>query len=265
MQIRTFGLVIIGLFLLVLGGACSSAPTQSNQQPAQQPAQQQPPATPAQAAQAPAEEGIRLRPVDGAAQDASFEAFRRTLLDAAQRRDTEFVISILDRQIMNRFGGRGGVAEFREHWKPERPDSQLWEVLHTVLSNGGSFRVVEGERQFCAPYAYSEWMTVANQLPEIERTWQYAAITGENVALRREPDANAPAVAMLSYNIVRTDLERSVAIPNREGSYTWVRVTTLSGKEGYVPGASVYGNHSYKACFEKAGERWLMTGLFVGD
>jgi hypothetical protein len=67
-----------------------------------------------------------VRPVDEAAKDASFLAFRTKLIAAAKRRDAKYILSIVDRNIMNSYGGNGGVKEFKESWEINRPDSKFW-------------------------------------------------------------------------------------------------------------------------------------------
>src|SRR5262249_1038792 len=90
----------------------------------------------------------KLYPVDEGPKDPSFQAFRDNLIDAAKNRDMKFVLSILDPNIQNSFGGDGGVEEFKEKWKPGNPEGELWDVLLKILSMGGSL----SENGFCAPY-----------------------------------------------------------------------------------------------------------------
>ncbi|MBI2818092.1 MAG: hypothetical protein HYX72_14250 [Acidobacteria bacterium] len=81
----------------------------------------------------------KLYPVDEGFRDATFFAFRARLLEAVQRRDMSFVQSILFPGIQNNFGGDGGIAEFKTKWEVESPEGELWKVLTTVLTRGGSF------------------------------------------------------------------------------------------------------------------------------
>lgn len=211
------------------------------------------------------EQGIKLYPVDEGSQDRSFEVFRQRLLEATRKRDSNFILSILDLHIKNSFGGDGGVDEFKEQWKLDQTDSELWEELIAILSNGGSFMNSDGEEIFCAPYVYSQWEKVANQLPDSEGTPDYVVIIGENVDMRREPSPSASIIATLSYNVVKVDYDDSVTDKDDTNHFAWIKITTLSGKQGYVAGKYVSSPSAYRACFKKEGEKWVMTALVAGD
>lgn len=200
----------------------------------------------------------KLYPVDEGSKDSSFKAFREKLLEAARKRDKQFIVSILDPKIQNSFGSDGGLKEFQERWKLDSPDSELWNTLITILSLGGSFVASEGEMTFCAPYVFSRW-------PHNFDSFKYAAITGKNVRLRMQPNSTAPVVITLSYDIVKTDYEESMPEKAGSDSYTWVRVTTLTGTKGYISGKYVRSPIDYRACFSKANGKWVMTVLVAGD
>ena len=243
---------------LLLGTmAClHTVPSSSNQKP---PA----PGTPEQKSADQAE--LKLPPVDEADRDPSFVAFRAKLLEAVEKKDATFVLSILDRSIINSFGGNGGVEEFKEQWKLDQPDSELWTELKTILSLGGSFVKDSGEiSQFCAPYVYSTWDRVEGKVPELDDAPSYGAIVGDKVALRREPREDSETIATLSYDVVTVDYERSIA-ESKEGQFAWLNVATVDGKQGFVKQNEFRGPIEYRACFTKTGKEWKMTVLVAGD
>jgi hypothetical protein len=214
----------------------------------------------------PHQQEIKLYPVDEGIQDPSFKAFREKLLEAARKRDADFVLTILDPHILNSFGGDGGIEEFKKQWKLDQPDSsKLWKELADILSKGGSFLDFDGKREFCAPYVSSQWEKVANQLPSGKDGIDYAAVVGENVDLRLEPNPTAPVIDTLSYNIVRIDYDASVPDERDTDYFAWIKVTTTSGKQGYVAGKYVSSPTAFRACFKKVGEKWFMTSLVAGD
>ena len=86
--------------------------------------------------------GLQLLPIDEASKDSSFLKFREELLQAVERRDATYVLGILDPHIKNNFGGDGGIDEFRETWKPEQADSELWKELRFVLTHEQAVNVV---------------------------------------------------------------------------------------------------------------------------
>lgn len=200
-----------------------------------------------------------VRPVDGAAKDASFVAFRTKLIAAAERRDVNYIISILDPKVRLSFGGDEGVADFKKFWNIGQKDSLFWGEFLAVIKNGGSFSG-EGRNKlslFTAPYTFSDW-------PDDIDGFEYHVIFGNRVNLRERPSMDARVVGQLSYNVVKIDGEKSVMLPDDRG-FDWVRVETLGGKKGFVKGDFVRSHIDYRAGFEKKGGVWKMTFFLAGD
>ena len=203
---------------------------------------------------------ITLYPVDEAHKDPSFAEFRSRLLKAADNHDSEFILSILDPEIINRSDGERGEKEFIHLWKLKEPDSRLWETLTTVLSLGGSFRDNAGTKEFCAPYVTSKWPTVVSQLTKDADPLDYQVIINRNVPLRSEPTPGASVIVTLNYDIVRVYANNSFA-DSKNGDTHWLKISTVSGQQGFVPQNVVRSPSDYQACFRKTGSRWLMTEL----
>ena len=194
--------------------------------------------------------GQRLPPIDEASKDPSFLKFRDGLLQAVNRHDASHVLSILDPAIRNSFGGDGGIAEFKEMWKPENADSELWDVLRFILTHGGAF----SDGTFVAPYIFSSFP----ERPDDDESFRYGAVVEDNVILRSKPDANALAAATLSYHVVKQLDEDGLP----EG---WIKVATTDGTTGYLP-AKLYRNIvDYRAIFAKKNGGWRMQMLLAGD
>lgn len=197
-----------------------------------------------------------LRPVDEAKTDPAFLAFRDKLVAAAERKDAKYVLSIVDPKIQNGFGDRNGIAWFRRDWKLERADSEFWPKLLFVIKNGGSFWG-EGDKRmnsFAAPYIYSTW-------PADLDAFEYFAIVGTDVKLRKAPGRGAEVVGKLSHNLV--DIEGDIGNDGKVPE--WRRVTTLGGLTGYVHRDFVRSSIDYRAGFEKKRRRWVMTFFLAGD
>lgn len=206
-----------------------------------------------------AQKEIQVMPVDEARTDASFLAFREKFIAAVKRRDVKFLLNTLDRDIKGSFGGHSGIADFKTLWKLDRPnESDLWNELLTVLTNGGSFSKESKTREFCAPYS---WTVFPSDLDAFEDQ----LIFGNNVNLRAQPELKAPVVAQLSYNVVKVDYENSVKKPQSENDYEWLKVATLGGKKGFVNADFVRSNVDYRGCFEKQSGKWKMTFFLAGD
>lgn len=200
----------------------------------------------------------RLLPVDEASKDVSFKIFRDKLLAAVRRRDAKYVLSVVDPDIKNGFAGEDGVANFRKQWKINNAKSPLWDELLFVLTRGGAFQMEGGNKMFTAPYIYSSF-------PGNLDAFEYSAITENHVGLYARPSASARLVANLSYHIVKVDFNNSVKASANSDSYTWVKVTTLGGKTGFVRGNFVRSSIDYRAGFEKKRGQWKMTFFLAGD
>lgn len=194
----------------------------------------------------------KLYPVDEGEKDASFSAFRDRLLKAASERDKKFLLSVIDPQIKWSFGDNHGSREFRRHWKIDGDGSGLWGELINVLSLGGTFSTSGGRKEFCAPYTFTRF-------PDDLDAFEYAAIVGKDVRVRAQPNADAPIVAALSYDLVKAEF------PENDGATGWAKVTTPNGEQGYVLKKFVRSPVDYRACFRNTKGKWLMTLFIAGD
>ena len=198
--------------------------------------------------------------VDEAPTDASFLAFRTKLIAAAKSRDAKYILSILDKNVKNNFGGGGGVAEFKKQWEIDRPNSKFWDEFLPVITNGGKFHDSEEAatttKLFVAPYSFQAF-------PDDLDAFTYSVIFGNNVNLRAKPEMNAPVVTKLSYNIV--EITNSIKDKTDAEKDDWYEIKTLGGKKGFVKAEFVRSPIDYRAGFEKKGGVWKMTFFLAGD
>ncbi len=199
-----------------------------------------------------------VKPVDEAAKDASFLAFRTKLIEAAKKRDAKYILSIVDRKIELSFGGLSGIEDFKKTWKINNPNSEFWKEFLTVMTHGGTFYKEEGSKMFFAPYTFRTF-------PEDLDVFEYSAIFGNNVNLRAKPDLKAKVIAQLSYNVVKVDYENSVRKTGTEDEFSWLKIETLGGKKGFVKAEFVRSPIAYRAGFEKKNGKWKMTVFIAGD
>lgn len=197
-----------------------------------------------------------VTPVDEAKKDASFFAFRTKLIEAARRHDAKYILSAVDRDIQNGFGGDNGIEEFKKQWKINAADSEFWDEFLPVINSGGNFVKDGNHKLFFAPYIYSSF-------PGDLDAFSYSVITGNKVNLRSKADANAPVLASLSYNIV--EILGSVKDKKDKKKAAWYEVKTLGGKRGFVKAEFVRSPIDYRAGFEKKGGKWKMTAFIAGD
>ncbi len=204
-----------------------------------------------------------VRPVDEGPTDASFAAFRKKVISAAERKDVRYILGILDPGIKSSFGGHdGGVGDFKSFWKINDKSSRFWHEFLLVVRNGGKFDRNGRNSTFTAPYLFS---TMPDDLDQFE----YHAIIGNNVNLREKPDDEARVVDRLSYNIVKIDEPAAIKHTTGSGEWDWVydwhKVETLGGKKGWVKADLVRSPIDYRAGFEKKRGVWKMTFFVAGD
>jgi hypothetical protein len=192
----------------------------------------------------------KLYPVDEAARQPDFFTFRARLLQTAQTRDTAFLYSVLAPDILNSFGGEGGIAEFKEMWRPEDPASAVWSELTEILSMGGAY---SGETLFVAPYTSSSF-------PDAYAGYEYLAIVGTGVRVRERATTTSAVLAELSFDIVA----RAWQPP--DGSVDgWTAIELADGRIGYVAAPYVRSPVARRAGFVLRSGRWQLQFLVAGD
>lgn len=191
----------------------------------------------------------QLQPVDEAAKDPSFVAFRTSLLAALEKRDKNALLALIARDIRTDFGGGGGRRAFITHWKLNEELSPVWEQLPPVVRLGGKFT---GARTFWAPYVYSAW-------PEDVDSFEHVAAVRDDVIVR---DGVNP-IARLDHHIVRIAQDDPVRGGNRSASRR--KVVLPDKREGWVAADEVRSPVDYRAAFDKRNGVWRMTALVAGD
>lgn len=187
-----------------------------------------------------------LKPVDQAARDPSFLAFRNDLLTVVKKKDVPGLKAVVGEKIEYSFGAEEpGWKGFKQHYEPEVPTSELWPELYKVLTHGGSFGKDGG---FQAPYYSSNW-------PENLDPYRHGAILGEHVNIRAEADPGSKVVTMLSYNLVEAV----------DVGPEFVKIKLPQGGTGYVSQQFFGHPVGYRAFFQKKGGAWKMTTFIAGD
>jgi len=193
----------------------------------------------------------RLCPVDDAAKDPSFDAYRQQLRAAVQQRDEAKLLPLIDPAIRTSFGDGGGIDDFKSSLS--RTEGSSWTVLEKVLSLGGSFRGEGEQASFWAPYVYSNW-------PESIDPFQYVAAIRKGVFLRTTPAAAAHTVGTADWAILEL-----LPADTPPSTRNWLHVKTADGQEGWVHTSDVHSPVGYRAGFNKMNGQWKMTAFVAGD
>jgi len=201
------------------------------------------------AAPVPAEE-LKLYPVDEAAEDPAFLAFRADLQAAIRRRDLEAVVAVASDDIKLSFGGSYGRRTFRD-WLVEDgmdPGISYWQELERAVSLGGLF---EGPESFCTPYVF------CLEIPGCDTCDPYETLiaVSARAPVYGAPDRDAEVVVYLSYSVVHI----------LDHGHPWQRIALPGGGAGYVTAPEFRSPIDYRARFEKRAGRWQMTLFIAGD
>ena len=194
----------------------------------------------------------KLYPVDEAAKDPTFFAFRARLFQAIQKKDSAFLLSIVDPAIENNFGGTNGFANFKTIWHPERATSPVWSELMRTLSLGGKF---DNDKSYSAPYLF-------NSFPEKFDAFEHSAIIDDSVRVRKEPNTRSTVIRTLSFDVVKLGQDKAAPYGT---SRQWVPVVLADGQKGYVAAEYIRSSIDYRAIFEKKNGKWIMTAFIAGD
>lgn len=205
------------------------------------------------AAQPVAAQERKLPPVDEAAGDQSWLRFKKRLLTAIEKRDKQFVLSILDKNVRNQDERTRGVAHFRQQWELDTDDSPLWRELALALQLGGAYIQREKRpREFCAPYILGRW-------PPDVRPFDHGVVIARDAQVQAEPSNASSALGRLSYDIVPV-VDWEVDDKAADAKQKWVRIQ-YRNRDGYIPEEQIRSPIEQAACFAKLGGEWRMTGF----
>ena len=195
----------------------------------------------------------KLPLVDEAAGDVSWLRFKKQLVGAIQKRDKQFLLSILDRNVRNQDDRSRGIAHFRKQWELDTDDSPLWRELAAALQLGGAYIKRENRpRELCAPYVLGRW-------PEDVEPFKHGVVISRDAQVQAEPSNSAAALGALSYDIVVvSDWEVDDKAP--EVKQKWVKIR-YRNRDGYIPEEQIRSPIEQAACFVKSANGWRMTAF----
>jgi hypothetical protein len=195
----------------------------------------------------------KLPLVDEGAGDVSWLRFKKQLMAALEKRDKQFILSILDRNVRNQDQRARGVANFRKQWELDANDSPLWRELTVALQLGAAYMQRDGgQRELCAPYILGRW-------PEDVEPFKHGVVISRDAAVQSEPAASSPTIGALSYDIV-TVADWEMDDKTAGAKQKWVKIR-YRGRDGYIPEEQIRSPIEQAACFVKTGNAWRMTAF----
>lgn len=193
----------------------------------------------------------RIEPVDEAGRDASWNGFRKRLLEALERRDTKYVLGIVTQNVRNGSDAPRGIAEFRKQWELDAEDSLFWKELRSALELGSAWLArPKQRRELCTPYVLAKW-------PEDVDPTENGVLVAREVLVKSEPSSRSGTLATLSYRIVPVP-DWEVDDRDLGTKQKWVRIR-LDDRDGYVPEEQVRSPIEHAACFVKGENGWRLT------
>jgi hypothetical protein len=194
----------------------------------------------------------KLPPVDEAAGDSSWLAFKKRLMTAIEKKDKQFLLSILDPKVRSQDERARGVATFRKQWELDAADSPVWRELANALALGTAYvKRDKAPRELCAPYVLGRW-------PEDVRPSTHAVAIGRETLVQSEPSSASASLGKLEYDIVEVD---DWEIDDKsDPKQKWVRIR-FKQRDGYVPEEQMRSPIEHAACFVKGTNGWRMMAL----
>jgi hypothetical protein len=145
---------------------------------------------------------LRVLPVDEAAQDPGFFAFRARLQRAIAERDTTALLAVVHPEIKLSFGDDYGIDTFRAQWLAD-PEPRIWGELGTVLALGGHFY---DDSTFAAPYTFTDLAGEADPFEAL-------IALGDSVSVHAAPVDHADVVTTLTFDVVRHAWDSQDPVP----------------------------------------------------
>lgn len=194
----------------------------------------------------------KLPPVDEAAGDATWQRFKKQLQGAIDKRDKQFVLSILDKNVRNQDERTRGIANFRKQWELDTDDSPLWRELAAALQLGSAYIKRDKRRELCVPYLLGRW-------PDDTHPVEHGVVISRDAQVQSEPSTASASLGTLSYDIVFVN-DWEIDDKAASSKQKWVKIR-YKNRDGYVPEEQVRSPIEHAACFVKGGNGWRMTGF----
>jgi hypothetical protein len=200
--------------------------------------------------------------------DDSFEAMRKQLGEAAQRKDRAAMARLVvaqgffwDRENRNAADKRkSGLDNLSTALGLNNKEGAGWEILSGYVEDPTASPSPRHEGAMCAPaepaYDGKEFGNLIKTTNTDATEWGYPLSPA--IEAHASPQANAPVIEKLGLRFVRIMPER----PSDPPSYT--RIATPAGKIGYVSIDSIAPIGNDQICYVKDGGAWKIGGYVGG-
>ena len=232
------------------------------------------PATPPQQQQQQQQQAAAAKPykpvsisAPAAVNDPSFEAFRKQIGAAAEKKDRRALAGLVAQNFfwMGEKGDKAdkkksGADNLAKAIQLDGKEAPGWEMLGAASVDPTGTPFPDRKDTICAPadptFNPQELEALAKSTGTDEGDWAYPTQTGLEV--HSGPQPNAPVVEKLGLHFVRVMQDQN-AQPG-----PMLKVVTPSGKTGFVPAEALSPLGSDQLCYSKEAAGWKISG-FVGD
>ena len=191
--------------------------------------------------------------------------FVENLREVIKYKDTTGLYIYLDEDILNSFGGNGGIPEFKQYWSLKEGSDEIWKTLDELLNLGGTLNHDYDSKEVVGatwPYTFTEF-------PGKLDAYDHVIVTGSGVALRKGPSADSKIITRLSYNILEFDNQLTYSNPDNpfneeSGDVDWYAIK-FKGEIGYMTANYVRSPIGYRMSVYLTEKGWKITMLVAGD
>jgi hypothetical protein len=237
------------------------APQQRPQQAPQQAPQQQAAGKPYKAVSITAPEPVK---------DPSFEAFRKQLAGIAEKKDRKALAGVVAQNFfwMGEKGDKAdkkksGVDNLAKAIGLDGKEAPGWDALSSYSDDPTGSPFTERKDTICAPaepvFNQEELDALIKATGSDDGDWGYPTQPGVEVHSGAQP--NSPVVEKLGMHFVR--IAQDEAQNNQQNPM--LKVTTPSGKTGFVSADALSPLGNDQVCYSKEGGNWKIAGFIGGD
>jgi hypothetical protein len=200
--------------------------------------------------------------------DPAFEALRKQMGEAAQRKDRTALAKLVVSQgfFWERESGdradkhKSGVDNLAAALGLNNKDGAGWDMLASFADDPTGSQAPDHKGAICAPADPTYDGKAFDDLMQSTKTdlgeWGYPV--SADVEVRASPQANAPIIDKLALAFVRVMPEGGPNVP------TFLRVVTPAGKTGFVSVDSIAPVGNDQICYVKDAGSWKIGGYIGG-
>jgi hypothetical protein len=200
--------------------------------------------------------------------DPSFEAFRKQIGAAAEKKDRKALAGLVAQNFfwMGEKGDKAdkkkpGLDNLAKAIQLDGKEAPGWEMLGAASTDPTGTPFPDRKDTICAPadptFNPQELEALAKSTGTDEGDWAYPTQTGLEV--HSGPQPNSPVVEKLGLHFVRVMQDQN-AQPG-----PMLKVVTPSGKTGFVPAEALSPLGSDQLCYSKEAGGWKISGFVGGD